>query len=82
MNSKVSKPSLLKAGIAATVLLVASGVALAQSVSLTAKPSSTTLPDGQTAPMWGLFCNDEGSGGASCATAKTLPTAADRKSTV
>ncbi len=73
MNSKTMKPSLLKTGIAASLLLLASGlagVASAQSVNLTAAPTTTTLPDGQVVQMWGLFCNDAGSSGATCATAK------------
>jgi len=77
MNSKTMKPSLLKTGIAASLLLLASGlagVASAQTVNLTAKPTTTTLPDGQVVPMWGLFCNDPGTGGATCAPANN-PTA-------
>ncbi|MBS0387832.1 MAG: hypothetical protein JSR15_05060, partial [Proteobacteria bacterium] len=77
MNSKIMKPSLLKTGIAASLLLLASGlagVASAQTVNLTAAPTSTTLPDGQVVPMWGLFCNDPGSAGATCAPANN-PTA-------
>ncbi len=73
MNSKTMKPSLLKIGIAASLLMLSSGlagVASAQTVNLTAAPTTTTLPDGQVVPMWGLFCNDAGSGGASCALAK------------
>jgi hypothetical protein len=49
------KATLIKSGLAASVLLLASGAANAQ-VALTAQPSTTTLPDGQTVPMWGLAC--------------------------
>ncbi|MGH7484737.1 MAG: hypothetical protein ACREMY_03905, partial [bacterium] len=73
MNSKIMKLSLLKLGIAASLLMLGSGlagVASAQTVNLTAAPTTTTLPDGQSVPMWGLFCSDAGSGGASCALAK------------
>ena len=59
MSSNVSKPTLLKAGIAASVLLLASGLAMAQSaVTLSAGPTTTTLPDGQAVPMWGYTCGD------------------------
>ena len=43
----------------ATVLLLGAGVAGAQtagSVSLTAAPTTTTLPDGSVVPMWGYSC--------------------------
>ncbi len=46
-----------KAGLATSVLLMASGLAHADStITLTAAPTTTTLPDGQTVPMWGLLC--------------------------
>ncbi len=57
MGTNQSKPSLLKAGIAACALFLASGTAMAQSaVTLTAAPTTTTLPDGQVVPMWGYTC--------------------------
>ncbi|KAA6456982.1 hypothetical protein DYQ86_24395 [Acidobacteria bacterium AB60] len=54
----------------ATVLLVGAGLATvqAQQVSLTAAPTSTTLPDGATVPMWGYSCGAV-SGGVTCAAA-------------
>ena len=74
MNSKVSKPSLLKASIAAAVLLCASGVAMAQSaVTLTAGPATTILPDGQSVPMWGYTCSAPSGTGVSCTAANGLP---------
>ena len=64
------KSILLKSGFAASVLLLSAGAATAQ-VALTAKATSTTLPDGQTVPMWGLFCTPSTtatvSGGGTCA---------------
>ena len=46
MGSCVMKSTLLKRGLAASVLLFASGLAMADStVTLTAGPTSTTLPD-------------------------------------
>src|SRR5512143_2807986 len=38
-------------------LLLASGASFASSVALTAAPTSTTLPDGQSVPMWGYSCS-------------------------
>src|SRR6478672_3020006 len=73
MNSKYLKPSMLKKGIAASVLLLAcgaAGVASAQVVNLRAEAQSTTLPDRQNVPMWGYVCSDGGSGGATCGTVK------------
>ena len=67
MGTHVSRPSLLaasrrkisvlKAGAAVSLFLLAGGAAWADtSVTLTASPTNTTLPDGQTVPMWGLLC--------------------------
>jgi FtsP/CotA-like multicopper oxidase with cupredoxin domain len=39
----------------AAVFLISAGMANA-AVTLTARTATTTLPDGQTVPMWGLFC--------------------------
>jgi hypothetical protein len=57
MGINLSKPFLLKASIAASILLLTGGVALADTaVTLTASSTTTTLPDGQVVPMWGLMC--------------------------
>lgn len=40
----------------AAILLLAAGACFAQSVTLTAQRTSTTLPDGNTVPMWGYGC--------------------------
>ncbi len=56
MSSTVSKTTLSLTGIASCVLLLASVAATAQTVTLTAKPTTTALPDGQAVPMWGLMC--------------------------
>jgi Multicopper oxidase len=61
MNSRVFNAMLLKTGIATCVLLLASGAAMAQSVTLTAAPTTTTLPDGQVVPMWGYSCSSPSS---------------------
>ena len=47
---------MLKSALAASVLLLGGGSAYAQSVSLTAGPTTTTLPDGTSVPMWGYTC--------------------------
>jgi hypothetical protein len=63
MGTNLSKPSLFKAGIAACALAFASGAAMADTaVTLTASPTTTTLPDGQTVAMWGLMCGTVSAG--------------------
>ena len=48
--------AILKAAVqGTTVLLLGASVAGAQ-VSLTARPTTVTLPDGNVVPMWGYFC--------------------------
>jgi hypothetical protein len=53
--------AILKTGIyGATVLLLTAGMVRAQQqVNLTAGPTSTTLPDGASVPMWGYRCGLE-----------------------
>jgi hypothetical protein len=64
MPSLKLKSALLKSALAATALLLG-GAAFAQTtVNLTAQGTTTTLPDGMSVPMWGLFCNDAGTGGS------------------
>src|SRR5512147_2779744 len=59
MRANTTMTSLIKSGLAASMLLLASGAALADSaVSLTAMPTTTTMRDGQTVPMWGYACGD------------------------
>jgi len=65
MRSLKAKFSLLKSAMAATALLLSTGAAWAQSVNLTAAPSSASLPDGTLVPMWGYTCGT--SSGVSCA---------------
>src|SRR5437588_650699 len=57
MRSNNYKSVLKHAGLAATVLLLASGVAFGQQVNLTAAGTTTTLPDGSVVPMWGYSCD-------------------------
>jgi hypothetical protein len=53
----------------AAVLLLGAGVAPAQqTINLSAGPSTATLPDGNTVPMWGYTCGAVVAGsGATCA---------------
>src|ERR1700730_15423534 len=55
MQTNTLKAAMIKAALAASVLLCASGAALGQ-VSLTAAPATATLPDGSAVPMWGYTC--------------------------
>ncbi len=68
MGINASKPSVLKTTITASLLvLITGGAAMAQSsVTLTAAPSSTMLPDGQVVPMWGYTCGAVSGTGVSC----------------
>src|SRR5882757_3173958 len=51
------KATLKTAVLAVSVLLLGAGVAVAQQqVNLTAAPTTTTMPDGTTVPMWGYTC--------------------------
>ena len=66
---RINKPrvSLIKSGLAMSLLLFASATALAQStVTLTAAPASAALPDGQAVPMWGYSCGAVSGTGVSC----------------
>ena len=57
MRLKKPEASRIKSVLAASLLLLASASALAQgTVTLSAAPTTTTLPDGQSVPMWGLMC--------------------------
>ncbi|HWT37099.1 MAG TPA: hypothetical protein VN289_12500, partial [Paraburkholderia sp.] len=47
----------VKAGVVASVLMTASAMVCAQSVTLTAKAQTVALPDGQVVPMWGYTCS-------------------------
>jgi Bacterial Ig domain len=60
MRPNTFKAALIKSGLAASVLLLASGVSYGQTtpqqVNLTAAPTTVTMPDGSLVPMWGYFC--------------------------
>ena len=58
MRTVSTKTSCLYRGLAASILLLASAASMGQSVvGLTAAPTSTVLPDGQSVPMWGYTCS-------------------------
>ena len=61
----------LKAAVkVASLLFFGAVAAFGQStVNLTAAPTSTTMPDGKTVPMWGYFC------GGATTTSTTVPVA-------
>ncbi|HWW03791.1 choice-of-anchor D domain-containing protein [Collimonas sp.] len=64
---KATLLGLVKGGLAASVLVMASGGAFAQSVNLTAQAANATLPDGQLVPMWGYTCSAAAVAPATCA---------------
>src|SRR5664279_4545122 len=72
MEAQSLNAGLVKSVLAAasSILLLASASAVAQSVvTLTAAPTSTSLPDGQTVPMWGYACGAVSGTGVSCTAA-------------
>src|SRR5205807_3029453 len=67
MRSNNYKSVLKHAGLAATVLLLASGVAFGQTtVNLSVGPTTATQPDGTAVPMWGYSCGGVALGTATC----------------
>src|SRR6202022_1789422 len=53
----INLKSVLKTSVlAVAALLLTAGASFAQSVNLTAAPTTATLPDGQVVPMWGYTC--------------------------
>src|SRR6267143_4111916 len=67
MQSRTLKTILKAAVLGAAALLLTAGASFAQSVSLTAAPTSVTLPDGQVVPMWGYTCSAAAVAPATCA---------------
>src|SRR5437660_5371358 len=67
MRSNIYKSVLKHAGLAATALLLASGVAFGQTtVNLSVGPTTATQPDGTAVPMWGYSCAGVALGTATC----------------
>jgi len=64
MRSNMLKAALIKSGLAASVLLLASGASFGQAVNLTAGPTTLVGPDGKSVPMWGYTCGT--ATGATC----------------
>ena len=63
MRSNTLKATFKTAALAVTLLLLAASSSFAQvSVALTAQRTNTTLPDGNTVPMWGYSCNNAAGG--------------------
>jgi hypothetical protein len=57
MRMRYRKPSLECAARAASILLLGAAAAFGQiQINLTAEPTSITLPDGSSVPMWGYSC--------------------------
>ena len=57
MRFNYLKTCLKTAVLITIVLLLGAGLAVAQqTINLTAAPTTVTLPDGSTVPMWGYFC--------------------------
>jgi hypothetical protein len=76
MRSNSMKSTLKATLLAVTILLLTAGLASAQTVSLTASQQTTTLPDGNTVPMWGWTCGaiTQGTTGTTTCTAPTYNT--------
>src|SRR6266849_6513766 len=67
------KAILKAATLAVAALLLTAGASFAQQVvNLTAAPTTTTLPDGTTVPMWGYFCGTAAANVAPVATCAAL----------
>jgi hypothetical protein len=77
-GEKTMRTMKLKSTMKALVLLagmILAGTVVAfgqQTVNLTAAPTTTTLPDGTTVPMWGYFCTPLATGVTSTATCGPL----------
>jgi hypothetical protein len=69
MRSKTFKSLLIKSGLAAFVLALASGASVAQQINLAAGPATATMPDGSRVPMWGYSCGTVVTGSAATCTA-------------
>jgi hypothetical protein len=86
MNDFKCKATLKAAAVISVFLLFAAAAAFGQqTINLSAAPTTTTLPDGTTVPMWGYFCGTAATGAtatcnplnpSSAATAATSTTSA------
>src|SRR5438105_1996500 len=74
---KNNKSGLIKSGLAASALLLASAAAFGQqTVNLSAAPATATLPDGTAVPMWGYSCGTVVTGSTATCTALNQAVAA------
>src|SRR5258708_22586229 len=77
MRSFNFKSALIRSGLAASVLLLASGASFGQQqVNLSAGPTAALLPDGSGVPMWGYSCDATKVSGSTAVCAALNPTAA------
>jgi hypothetical protein len=77
MRSNNTRSVLKHAGLAASVLLLASGAAFGQQqINLTAGPAAASLPDGTFVPMWGYACDATQVAGSLASCAALNPAAA------
>jgi len=83
INDFTCKATLKAAAVASLLFLFAAVAAFGQQINLTAAPTTTTLPDGTTEPMWGFFCGATAPGStATCAAlnpASVIPATAPPK---
>src|SRR5580692_6278611 len=77
MHSNTLKAMIKTALRGAAVLLLGAGAANAQQqINLSAAPSTLTLPDGSSVPMWGYSCGAVSTGStATCASLNSTATA-------
>src|ERR1700730_1523179 len=75
MRFNTIKSCLITSGLAASALLLGSGTAFAQQVSLTAAATTTTMPDGSIVPMCGYNRSAAAVAPATCANLNTSATA-------
>jgi FtsP/CotA-like multicopper oxidase with cupredoxin domain len=68
MRFHILTSRLIKAGLAASSLLLANSSFAQLQINLTAGPATATLPDGSAVPMWGYTCGTAvaGSAAATC----------------
>src|SRR5579864_7653498 len=62
----------LKAAVIVGGLLLCAVMGFGQTINLSAAPTTVTLPDGTTVPMWGYFCQPLAAGTTSTATCAAL----------
>ncbi|HEX8837266.1 MAG TPA: hypothetical protein VF748_10050 [Candidatus Acidoferrum sp.] len=76
-TSDFKASAILKAAVVmASILLFGVGTSFAQqTLNLTAAPTTTTLPDGTTVPMWGYFCGAAVTGSTAACGALNPPSA-------